>query len=142
LAVYDGELIAGGYFTTADGIEADYIARWNGTSWQSLGSGMSAGAASYPGVFALTMYNRELIAGGGFTSAGGVSANYIARWNGTSWSDVGGGTGIDYRPYALTVYDGELIAGGLFFTAGGFAASHIARWDGASWRPLGTGMDY
>jgi peptidoglycan hydrolase-like amidase len=36
LSVYNGELIAGGYFTSAGGITAKYISRWNGTSWQPL----------------------------------------------------------------------------------------------------------
>jgi len=33
---------------------------------------------------ALTVYNGDLIAGGVFSTAGGVSANRIAKWNGTS----------------------------------------------------------
>jgi hypothetical protein len=61
-------------------------------------------------VFALTVYNGELIAGGGFTYAGGVTCNYIARWNGSQWQPLG--TGMNNWVYALTVYNGELIAGG------------------------------
>ena len=41
LTVYNGELIAGGDFTTAGGTRASYIARWNGATWQPLGSGMN-----------------------------------------------------------------------------------------------------
>jgi hypothetical protein len=80
LTVYNGELIAGGYFTTAGGVSANNIARWNGTTWQPLGTGM--GGDSHPRVSALMVYNDELIAGGYFTTAGGnVSANW-ARWRG------------------------------------------------------------
>lgn len=39
LAVYDGELIAGGNFTNP----GDFIARWDGSVWQSLASGGPAG---------------------------------------------------------------------------------------------------
>jgi hypothetical protein len=42
--------------------------------WEPLGSGMSSG------VVALTVYNGELIAGGLFTTAGGVTCNYVARY--------------------------------------------------------------
>ncbi|MGP8217568.1 MAG: hypothetical protein ACLQQ4_18515 [Bacteroidia bacterium] len=40
LTVYNGNLIAGGSFTTAGGNAANNIAEWNGTSWSALGSGM------------------------------------------------------------------------------------------------------
>ena len=61
LMVYNGELIAGGEFTTAGGTEANCIARWDGTTWSPLDSGMNGE------VFALTVYDGELIAGGRFT---------------------------------------------------------------------------
>ena len=40
LAVSGSALYAGGYFTTAGGTSANYIAQWNGSSWSALGSGM------------------------------------------------------------------------------------------------------
>ena len=83
LTVYNSELIAGGWFTSAGGVEANRIAKWNGTSWSGLGSGMDER------VYALTVYNNELIAGGWFNSAGGVGASRIAKWNGTAWSGAG-----------------------------------------------------
>jgi hypothetical protein len=123
LTIFNGELIAGGSFTTAGGISASKIARWDGTDWQPLGSGMNDSVRS------LTVYNGELIAGGYFTTAGGVSANHIARWNGTTWQPLGTGTvGPDPHVPALTVYNGELIAGGPFTVAGGYASAHWARW--------------
>jgi len=72
--IYDSKLIAAGMFTAADGVTANYIASWDGTSWSALGAGMNNR------VFALTVYNNQLIAGGDFTTAGGMSANYIASW--------------------------------------------------------------
>ena len=33
MAVYNGELIVGGTFTSAGGIHANNIAKWNGTTW-------------------------------------------------------------------------------------------------------------
>jgi hypothetical protein len=83
-------------------------------------------SGSTPVVYALTAWNGELIAGGSFTTAGGVTCNYIARWDGTSWEPLSSGmnTGVD----ALTVYNEELIAGGDFTTAGSVACNKIARW--------------
>jgi len=65
----------GGAFTTAGGVSANGIAKWDGTQWSALGSGMNAGV-----VWALTAYNGELIAGGNFTTAGGQVSAYWARW--------------------------------------------------------------
>ncbi|MCX6833868.1 MAG: T9SS type A sorting domain-containing protein [candidate division Zixibacteria bacterium] len=95
-------------------------------------------------VFALTEYDGKLIAGGLFTTSGGVEASCIACWDGSNWSPLGSGMtgGVYPYPYvrALAVYDGKLIAGGDFVSAGGMAASGIASWDGRSWSPLGSGM--
>lgn len=128
-------LIAGGGFTTAGGVSANYIAKWDGSTWSSLGSGMSAT------VRALTTYNGNLIAGGNFTTAGGVSANCIAKWDGSTWSALGSGiTGLS-GVYALTTYNGNLIAGGWFNSAGGNSANSIAQWNGSTWSSLGSGLD-
>ena len=140
LAVYKGELIAGGEFSTAGGTEVNTIARWDGTTWSPLGDGMGAGFSNIS-VQALTVYNGELIAGGLFTAAGGTESNFIARWDGSTWSPLG--SGMNSTVYALSVYNGELIAGGRFTTAGGTEANRIARWDPGvpgQWSPLGSGM--
>ena len=66
-------LFVGGRFSIAGDVIAENIAKWDGTQWEPLGSGTSSN------VNALTVYNGELIAGGNFTTAGGMEANYIAR---------------------------------------------------------------
>lgn len=133
LAVFNDELIAGGYFISAGGgSNTTDIARWNGTRWRSLGTGIGGP------VRALTLFNNELIAAGDFTNASGVSANRIASWNGTTWQALG--SGMDDNVYALAVYNNELIAAGRFTMAGGVSASRIARWNGTSWQPLAGGM--
>ncbi len=155
VAVFDdgsGEaLFVGGWFSTADGVAANGIARWDGTSWSTLSGPLSAGMEhdSNPGqrtVLALALYDdgdgEALFAGGSFTSAGGVMVNHIAKWDGSNWSALDGplGTGLNDFVYALAVYDdgsGEaLYVGGNFTTAGGQTANHIARWDGKTWRAL------
>jgi hypothetical protein len=144
-------LHVGGYFTTAGGAPANRIAKWNGSAWSPLGSGLSGGHE--PCVYALTVFDDgtgpALYAGGSFALAGDVAASRIARWDGTSWSPLG--SGVSGTPpfgftsvYALTVFDDgtgpALYAGGDFTNAGGVDASRIARWDGTSWSALGSGM--
>lgn len=148
LTVYNGELIAGGWFDTAGSQLTNYIARWNPTDgWRSLDG--PQGNAVDSGVEALGIYNGELIAGGCFWTAGGEDAYCIARWNATDgWRSLSGpaDNGMDFDVYALTIFDGNLIAGGHFTTAGGLTANYIAKWNGTSWSPVGdhpsnNGMD-
>jgi len=134
-------LYVGGYFSGAGGIAGNYIAKWNGTSWSPVGSGMNSP------VHALTVLDDgsgpALYAGGEFTMAGGVAASFVAKWNGSSWSQLG--SGMNNFVYGLTVFDDgsgpALVAGGRFTTAGGLGANDIAKWDGSSWSPLGSGTN-
>ena len=64
---------------------------------------------------ALTELSGELIAGGDFSSAGGVAANHIARWDGTAWSPLGTGTDGPVRTF-LVQAGVILYAGGAFAT--------------------------
>lgn len=133
LAVMSGDLYAGGYFTMAGGGPANYIAKWDGSSWTPLGAGMN----NY--VYALAVSGSDLYAGGAFTTAGGIGANYIAKWDGSAWSAVG--SGVNNPVTELMVYGNDLYVGGVFTMAGGMAASRIAKWDGSAWTPLGSGMN-
>jgi formylglycine-generating enzyme required for sulfatase activity len=131
-----GSLFAGGSFTTAGGAAANYIARWDGMTWSTLGSGMDV---PYVGSFAFDG-SGNIIAGGNFTTAGGVTVNHVARWDGMTWSSLGSGTngGISCLAFDSS---GNLYAGGSFTTAGGTAANNIAKWDGMTWSPLGSGTN-
>jgi hypothetical protein len=71
--VAGGTLYAGGYFTNAGGVAANYIAQWNGSSWSPLGSGMNGG------VIALAVSGGTLYAGGVFTTAGTNVSAYAAE---------------------------------------------------------------
>jgi hypothetical protein len=73
LAVSGSDLYAGGGFITAGGGAANYMAKWNGSSWSGLGSGMDSS------VNALVLSGSDLYAGGGFTTAGGKASGYMAK---------------------------------------------------------------
>ena len=126
-------LFVGGTFTLAGGVSTNRIARWGGTAWSPLGTGLNNTA------FALTTANvggtAALFAGGSFTTAGGITANRVAKWNGTAWSALG--TGTNNIVYALQAWPpatgAQLLAGGTFTTAGGVSASKLAKWSGTAW---------
>ncbi|MCX6926097.1 MAG: hypothetical protein NT154_23245, partial [Verrucomicrobia bacterium] len=134
LAVSGNNLYAAGFFTYATNagptaVSANNIAKWDGSAWSALGSGMTN---SFAGVGALAVSGTDLYAGGYFATAGGVSARFVARWDGSGWSAVG--SGVDGPVSALAVSGGNLYAGGMFY--GG-----IAKWNGSAWSALGSGLN-
>lgn len=77
LAVSDHGIYAGGRFTMAGGAPANRVARWDGTRWFPLGSGVRAGNN---GVYALGLDGPVLFVGGGFYYAGGKPSYQFARF--------------------------------------------------------------
>lgn len=141
LCVYNGVLYAGGTFTASGSTPLKNIAKWNGTSWSSVGTGVKGGVpVTY--VFAMAVFNNELYVGGIFDSVGGIAASNIAKWDGNSWSSVGTtGTGFTIGTgvvHTITVHNNELYIGGTFSSVDGVAADDIAKWNGTSWSAVGT----
>jgi hypothetical protein len=139
LAVAGTTLYAGGTFTTAGGLPANYVAKWNGTAWGALGTGSANGTNAT--VYALATSGASVYAGGNFTTAGGLAANRVAKWDGTTWSTLGTGAtnGLSGGANALATSGTDLYVGGTFATAGGVTVNNIARWDGTTWNSLGAG---
>lgn len=142
-----------GSFTSAGGVPANRIARWDGSSWLALGVGLDEAALS------MAVFDEDgdgpappaLFVGGAFAAAGGAPASRIARWNGSAWSAVGTGFGGTAPTVAtLTVFDDDgpgpiapaLYAGGGFTTAGPVVVNKVARWDGTAWAGLGSGLSH
>lgn len=137
VAAPDGSIYIGGDFVNLTDANGDFISKWNGTAFSSLGSGAN------DFVYALAIDAAgNLYAGGRFTQMGGVANTaYIAKWNGTVWTPLG--TGMNERVLTLAIGpDGCLYAGGWFTLAGGVAGTaYVAKWDGANWLPLATGAN-
>jgi len=155
-------LYAGGSFTSVGGIDANYIAKWDGQKWTSLGEGTSApdgGVQWEPGSGIPLPYVRviypvteetalgppRLYVGGNFTHAGGQLVNGIATWDGANWAPVGGGFGgFQLTVRGLLMWDDgtgqALYACGFFTEAEGKPASLIAKWDGTQWTEVGGGL--
>ena len=70
-----GTLFAGGFFENSGSQPMSNIARWNGGSWESLGSGVDHA------VYAMLEVNDDLYAAGSFLTAGEKSSPYIALWH-------------------------------------------------------------
>lgn len=138
-AMYDGNLYVVGNFELDS--TRNEISMWDGQAWHAVGNGLpSFGWAS-----TLAVYEGELYVGGHFWKAWGAPGDNIAKWNGTEWSEVGGGTGGTGTPNGqvreLLVHDGYLYAVGQFEFAGGIRADCFARWDGNEWCVFGDTLD-
>lgn len=136
LASYNGELVVGGDFNQAGGLEASHLARWSNGSWLNIPR-VSGGQGSGWPVFAMTPF------GGGLAIGGEIpSVNNVEVWDGSTLETLGYLSPMDdYQPRVienLTVMDGDLYAVGSFrlpFSAGlGFIS--IARWTGTRWQPV------
>lgn len=145
LAVFDDgtgpALYVGGQFTTAGGVAATNIARWDGTAWSAVGGGVTGT------VFAMQVFDDgsgpALFVSGSFTQAGGAPASRVAKWNGAAWSPLGSGMN-GSAVTAMAVFDDgggpDLYFGGNFTMAGGVPCFKIARYDGTTFSPLAGGI--
>lgn len=124
LTVFNGDLYAGGFFTTTgDAVSANHIAKWDGIQWLPVGEGLNDTVIT----LCVDSLHNKLIAGGKFTQTGlGVPAKHIAEWNGTNWQEIGGGANADV--WAVFAKDSNLYVGGSFTQVGGVPANLIAVW--------------
>lgn len=115
------QLYAGGTFTTIGGVTVNRLGRWNGTNWNSVGTGANGPVkAFYP-------RGNDIVIGGNFTNIG----NAIASFNGTTFGTFGPGiTGGGATVNAITLWQNVLSVGGSFTTAGlsSVPASNVAGW--------------
>ncbi len=113
LTSFGGQLVAAGNFPTIDGVAANKIASWDGTTWSALGSGLVGDARCLAGL------GGVLYVGGEFVSAGGVPAGNLAMWNGSSWS---AGPAFDDVVEAIAVRSTTAIVNSYVFVAGRFSS--------------------
>jgi hypothetical protein len=145
LLEHDGDLYVGGNFTHAGGVEANGVARWDGSQWHAVGTGFNST------VLGLAVWRDTLYAGGDFSATGGgVPVDAVARWNGSAWESPGFGfrapTPSDYtflhtfavigdRLWMLGGLQEVLPDGGAPLPCGGVVA-----WDGRTLETFGGGV--
>tara|TARA_R110000782_G_scaffold45706_5_gene101284 strand:+ start:1296 stop:2645 length:1350 start_codon:yes stop_codon:yes gene_type:complete len=146
---FQGDLIVGGYFDSAGSVPGTAkLARWDGAAWNS----MDAQAESFlSSIWDLEVHDdgsgEALYVAGNYVALNGqIGLDHIARWDGTTYTAVGGTIGGAVPLIVLDVLSADigdgpaLYAAGRFLTIGGVVASNIAKWDGTGWQPLGEGI--
>lgn len=160
-----GNIYAGGDFSSVNGVSANRVAKWNGSIWSAMGSGVNGQ------VLSILVDNSDNVYVGGFLT------NYLVRWNGSSWVEIGASLGNYVEslatdranniyaggPFGVRVWNGatwtnltptfsgsifaiyhdpdpngEMYVGGSFLSINGVLANNIARFQESTWFPLGT----
>lgn len=135
----NGDILVGGVFATAGGIAANNIAVFHPatSTWSTLGSGLTGLNSSVSDIAVLQ--SGHIVAGGSFTSAGGVPANRIAIWDGNTWSALG--AGFPAEVFAIQeMLNGDIVAGGNFSWSTAYPFGFVARWDGSAWYSMANGF--
>jgi hypothetical protein len=144
----NGNVYVGGQFETVGGVSARNVARWDGSAWHALGTGVydSAGSEITSKVQAIAINGNDVYMGGGFLYAGGTMVHNVARWNGGAWSGLGSGTGGSYQTVdAIAISGTNVYIGGRFdqvtdSTNGTQGVGHVAMWNGSEWSTMGGGV--
>ena len=140
---YNNEIYVVGNFNIG-GI--DDMAYYHNGTWQQVGQGFS-GFLNW--VNRLEELNGELYAGGSISLADGNVGNGIQKWNGSTWSTVGGNLQDQNNSYVdrieildMTVSNNELYVAGFFNFAGHIPALNFAKWTGSQWCGYGTTAEF
>ena len=121
----DSLLYVGGGFLFAGNISTNNIAVWNGTTWDSLGTGDNSSS----GVKDICKFNNEIYKGG----------NWFMRWDGYDWATIGTGlntSGVN----ALLNYKNKLYIGGNGYILNGTNIHNITCWNDTIYEGLNSGV--
>jgi len=129
----NGQILAGGFFTTIGGETRNFIARLDATT--GLADSFDPNASAI--VSAITLQaDGKILVGGSFESIGGQPRNHIARL------DPGSGLADSFNPDASHAVvsiaiqaDGKILAAGQFMRIGGEFRNRIARLDPTNGSP-------
>jgi hypothetical protein len=113
-------------------VQADHVARWDGSAWHAMGANTGGGNGWFPtttSIHALTGVGANLFATGSFENANGdARADNVAWFDGSEWHPVGsdgaGGGPWSGEGHALALIDRRLYAAGNFTSAGGDPQAH------------------
>ncbi|MCB0842346.1 MAG: T9SS type A sorting domain-containing protein [Bacteroidetes bacterium] len=120
-----GNVYLSGYIANFPGLDAQWIARWDGTNWNGLNASDEFVIKSM-----ITDSQNHLYASGYLYINDTIWANHIARWNGSVWDTLG--NGLEGNAYKLLVdNNGNILAIGDF--------TGLWSWDGTQWTRLDTG---
>ncbi len=138
MAVTGTDLYVVGNFRMIGTDTVNGIAKWNGTSWSSLGTGADNIIDN------ITISGDYLYVGGYFRNISGILANRVARYNLVThiWEPLGNGVGDDIHGEVrdIIVHNGNVFVCGFFANADVVTVNNIAMWNETGWHSMENGM--
>ncbi len=143
-------LYVGGHYTYLNQDTNINLARWNGSEWKQLGTTGSNSSESCNGsnndlglLYSLVLDETagNLFAAGCMTEIDNLSVNYIALWNGETWSGLNSELPEEVRSLYWDPNSEVLfVAGGTNVLAGiDGAFGYLYQWQNDVWTDLGSG---
>jgi hypothetical protein len=128
MIVHQGQLHVAGDFVRIDGQIITNFARWNGSTWTSVGDAFTS---SSDRITSMAKSGGTLYVAGNFQSIGGQNARHVAKWNGTGWTALGEGLSNGFSEVSsvsLAAFGNRLYVVGNFKVAGGKPSQGFAVW--------------
>ena len=141
LPVYDfdfdtsGNIYITGAFTSMNGISANGVARYDGISWSSLGSGLNVSAGNV--ARAIHCAGGFVYIAGPFNAVGGINSTGFACWNGSSWSGLNTGGMILGLSTDICTFNGDLYVSALASPTGFNGMVKVFRYLSGSLQQIG-----
>lgn len=115
-------LVVVGSFEEAGGTPVQYVARFDGSAWHSMG------ALPFGSNMALAQFGSDLVA---------LADTALFRWDGVDWVSYAGGHPVSGIPMtAIGLHDGELVVALDDHEAESCADESLWTWDGVVWTAL------
>lgn len=139
------DVCIGGTFSDLGVISARGVACWDGTAWRARS------LPTVPSAWSIADLERggdgALLVAGSFLLDASDAGGSLARWSGTAWATVGGGT-MGFAPGEPGAIASVAVAGDALFVGGAFEAVNVdrapptdahaaARWNGTEWSGMG-----
>jgi uncharacterized delta-60 repeat protein len=142
----DGKILAGGSFTSYQGVGANYIIRLNSDGSRDTSFNLGTGFNNVVNTI-FVQSDGKIIVGGNFTTYQGVAANRIIRLNSNGSRDNSFNIGTGFSSWVNTIAlqnDGKIMVGGDFGSYQGTSTSLIIRLnsDGSRDNSFDTGSGF
>lgn len=116
-ALFQGNLVVGGNFTSVNGVVVNNVAQWTGAAWGALGTGVSGEVRALAVHTIQPTLGTGLYVGGSLTAAGGTTVHGLASWDGATWRMVARMHG---DVHCMAVRIGTSAANSYLFVGGNF----------------------
>ncbi|MFN8155672.1 MAG: T9SS type A sorting domain-containing protein [Bacteroidia bacterium] len=134
-----GNIYMVGAFTSINGSAISGVAKYNGSSWSSLGTGINVSSSNQ--ARAVHCMSGQVYIAGPFTSVSGINCNGFAKWNGSAWSSLNTGGMILSVSTHFAEFNNQLYLSSLSSTTGFNQFNRVFKYDGSTLVQLGGNFD-